>query len=316
MSQPSLLRRAESFCFREDAIIRFGVGVRSLESSFGWWKTRTTVCRALSFWNSTNSGKHRGEITHLFCVQNDQKLITVSLDGSVKRFKLAPFPSSPSPDETPAEESIDAILSSVDSFLSIDDLLSFDAATPSMLSPLHGSETPLSSSEHDTLERSFCLNQSVGIADVCFNASHSLLAVSFASPSIFLLSADRIDSDAWSSPPFWVLEGHSAAVTCFAVDSRCHLVSGSTDHQLLRHDFASFACTGSQNLHRAIHAISCVDEWSFIGSSDYAILASSPQFEASLTGHCGQITSLALARSDGILVSGSFDVRAPRESDL
>lgn len=233
----------------------------------------------------------------------------------MKRFKLAPFPATASPDESPVEESIDAILSSVDSFLSIDNLLSFDAKTPSMLSPLHASEAP-SSSEQDTLERSFCLNQSIGIAHVCFNAARSLLAVSFATPAIFLLSADRIDSDAWSSPPFWVLEGHSAAVTCFAVDSHCHLVSGSTDHQLLRHEFASFACTGSQNLQRAIHAISCVQEWSFVGSSDYAILASSPQAEAFLTGHCGQITSLALARSDGILVSGSFDVGVPRESDL
>ena len=48
MSRRSLRPQTESSCFREDAIIPFGVGTRSLESSFDWWKTRTTTCRALS----------------------------------------------------------------------------------------------------------------------------------------------------------------------------------------------------------------------------------------------------------------------------
>ena len=230
------------------------------------------------------------------------------MDGSVKRFHLAPFPSTPSSDETPAEDSIDAILSGVDSILSLDDLLGYGGKTPTT-TPINASDSPFDGNG-DVLERSFCLNDSIGISDVSFNASRSLLAVSFVSPTIFLLSAERIDSDSWSSPPFLVLEGHNAAVTCFAVDSQCNLVSGSKDQLLLRHELASFTRTRSTNLQRAIHAVCCVNEWSFIASSDYAILAvSSSHSQASLTGHCGQVTSLALARTDGILVSGSLDVQ-------
>ena len=196
----------------------------------------------------------------------------------------------------------------MDSILSLDDLLGYGGKTPTT-TPINASDSPFDGNG-DVLERSFCLNDSIGISDVSFNASRSLLAVSFVSPTIFLLSAERIDSDSWSSPPFLVLEGHNAAVTCFAVDSQCNLVSGSKDQLLLRHELASFTRTRSTNLQRAIHAVCCVNEWSFIASSDYAILAvSSSHSQASLTGHCGQVTSLALARTDGILVSGSLDVQ-------
>lgn len=202
----------------------------------------------------------------------------------------------------------------MDSFLPVDDLLHFgaDCASPRDPSP----SVCADSRGEDRLERCFSPRDAVGVGSARFSAAQSMLAVSFASPAVYLLGGSGLGSEAWGAAPWRRLEGHSAAVTCFAVDAECRLVSGGRDHRLLRHELAACFCAAAAELRGAAHAVCCLGEWTFVGTSDYAVLAATPRGETRLTGHCGQVTALSLARADGLLVSGGLDVPLPRGSEL
>lgn len=260
----------------------------------------------------TKRGVHHGEITGLYCIQNDEKLLSTSHDGLVKCFKLC----------LDIMDPIDPIdpIDPMDPMDPIDSLGSFRALEHESvqltdiedLLANYGSffttdeASRLTSS--DSLVWSVDIGKNNGIAKIDINFNIARIAVSFDSPMVCVFHLGQLDWDTWHSSPLITFSGHADVVTCLAFDRFCCLLSGSRDQHVLTHEMNTFSQTECINVNSAINALCCVNEWSFIASSDYRILACSPEQQSYLVGHVGQVTSLAFVRTECLVVSGSFDV--------
>ena len=191
----------------------------------------------------SSSGHHHGTITALYSLQNDKLLLSASLDGYMKVFRIR------------------AVMEKETTVLSIENLLA----------GLTENDFEWDSSDEggDELLQSQSLLDSEGILNLILSPDGTKIGVSSTEANLRVYEVIQNSFEIHSL--VCQIRSHTAAVSCLTSNSRSDIVSASHDHHILITDSVTHCVVCDYNVSFAVNAVIVLHDVMLIAGCDYAI---------------------------------------------
>ena len=191
----------------------------------------------------SSSGHHHGTITALYSLQNDKLLLSASLDGYMKVFRIK------------------AVMEKETTILSIDNLLA--GLTENDF------EWETSDEGGDELLQSQSLLDSEGILNLTLSPDGTRIGVSSteAGLRVFEVMQDSFKIHSLVCQ----IRSHTAAVSCLTSNSRSDIVSASHDHHILITDSVTHCLVCDHNVSFAVNTVIALYDVMLVAGCDYAV---------------------------------------------